>query len=151
MLKKILTIVLSLTMMFTFSSQVFADDFNKSICEKSVLVENVEDCQTRKIDYEKNITIGKGDTWKKDFKVDSWWGQDHDAVNIIITQVTGSYKVHFLGDGVLLGSSKTYDDKGMIWTWTNLDPDKKYQVTIINTESNKTVDLRVQIESFVEK
>lgn len=158
LLKKTSFFILILTMCFVFfgNSHVFAEDVAADennamdIPIEASAIEDFEYISPTSIDYEKNITIGKGDSWSKKFKTGVLWGTDHDAVNIIITQVTGSYKVQLLKEGTLLGTSKDYTDSGMIWTWTNLDPSKEYVVKIINTKHDKTVELKVQVESYTE-
>ena len=143
--KKFLFITCCLALCTVFKTSILASDNEESIVMTD---SNIQIIEPYKIDFESNETVDISDYWEKKFKTSVLFGEDHNSVDITITQVSGNYKLQFFREGVMLGKTDTFKDTPVTWTWNNLNPDKEYKIKLINSANNKKVSFKIQIKSF---
>lgn len=126
--------------------------YGSAIPEKKEIKNQYSDYTAlRAVGLSQSLDLSAGDTFKKRFKTSRWFKKDHNAFEIKLSNVVGSYKVMILGGDDYFFTSNDYSNKGVTITVSNVKPDKSYTVSVINTASNKRLKAELEIQSFIKK
>jgi hypothetical protein len=151
MIKKFIVTLLSLTMLLSTVVFAYAEETALLTTTETIILDDAIQITPLKVDSSDSINLSGGDTWKKKFDMNRWWpANPHDAFEIKVTDVTGSYKVLILGADGYYYSSNTYTDTGVTLTITNAKPDINYTVSVVNTSTNKELKAKITIKSYNE-
>lgn len=143
-MKKFVGAIMAMVLCFGVTISANAATLNT----EEVIVESneVEAVIPRAVSIDKDFSVSTGKSWSTDFDMTKWFADDHNAFKVIVSDVSGTYKLIIEGDN---GFSYTSDEltSGCTCTATNVPSGVKYTVYIVNTGSG-TLSGNVKISSY---
>lgn len=128
MIKKILSILCALTLVFGMTGAVQAAELNN----ESVTTESNSNfiISPQAVSVSASFSCSVGESWQKTFDTKKFFAEDHNAFKTVITEVSGKYKVIITGSDGYAYESKEYNGVGVTLTTTNAASSVDYTVTI---------------------
>lgn len=125
-------------------SEVVDPDLTETPLAPGVLPGDV--VEPRSVSVSKNISLPMAGSWSKSFTM-ATSSDLHDAFSVIVSNVSGTYKVMITSTSGYAQSSSEYSNSGVKLTKTNALSTVTYTVTVLNTGTD-TLTANVKISSY---
>lgn len=141
-MRKITSLILVALLIMALSCHAYAAEVTTEI------IGEYEDFQVlpRKVDLEHNFSIDPNGHYSTSFNLVKWFDDDHNSFNVIVSSVSGAYRV------VVKNETTTIYDSGKVTADTSkkfafVNPEETYRVYVYN-ESSSLISGNIKISSY---
>lgn len=99
------------------------------------------------VNISENFTVAVGKSWERSFNTGVLFADPHNAFKVIVSDVTGKYKIIITDNKGYEYESPEYSNKGATVTIVNAWSDRTFKVNIVNV-STTTLTGHVKLSSY---